>query len=293
MLWWGGMTIVSVINIGAFLRVRTKEKDASKTDYQLLLQRLAGIYVFICAFRAMLPRIDVERVCFWDSWLSSVIVGRSVATIAELAFAAQICICVASLAGDLAKEKVDLKGITRAIQICAKLCFGLIILAEICSWTGVLTTVQIWNASEESLWMIVATLLTLCCAVLYTKMDKQEREFKVMNSRSLREKQEYQAAMHSARGFLLGILILAPIYIAFMVSVDIPMYYSRWQASGGQLPGLPSMESLMQGFLNGCNVVTHEYEAWKEDMVWMAGYFSAAVWGSIWIGAHPPRLPTK
>ena len=37
----------------------------------------------------MLQVCDVPRMCLFDSWFSSVIVGRSVATIAELCFVAQ------------------------------------------------------------------------------------------------------------------------------------------------------------------------------------------------------------
>src|SRR6186713_3195989 len=46
-------------------------------------------YVFGCAFRSFLPVFDVPRVTLVDSWLSSAMVGRSVATVAELCFAIQ------------------------------------------------------------------------------------------------------------------------------------------------------------------------------------------------------------
>ncbi len=41
---------------------------------------LCAAYVFGCAFRSVLPRADVQRICLFDTWLSSVVVGRSVAT---------------------------------------------------------------------------------------------------------------------------------------------------------------------------------------------------------------------
>jgi len=50
---------------------------------------LSAGYVLGCAYRSALPVYDVQRLCLFDSWLSSVIVGRSVATIAELCFVAQ------------------------------------------------------------------------------------------------------------------------------------------------------------------------------------------------------------
>ena len=41
-------------------------------------------YVFGCAFRSFLPRADVQRICLFDTWLSSAFIGRSVATVAEV-----------------------------------------------------------------------------------------------------------------------------------------------------------------------------------------------------------------
>ncbi len=56
---------------------------------------LSAGYVFGCAFRSILPRADVQRICLFDTWLSSVLIGRSVATIAELCFAIQWAIVLA------------------------------------------------------------------------------------------------------------------------------------------------------------------------------------------------------
>jgi hypothetical protein len=63
-----------------------------------LMVLLCGAYVFGCAFRSFLPRADVQRICLFDTWLSSVIVGRSVATVAEVCFAAQWRSCFISSA---------------------------------------------------------------------------------------------------------------------------------------------------------------------------------------------------
>ena len=62
---------------------------------QLLLS--AG-YVFGCAFRSALPVYDVPRIALFDVWLSSVIVGRSVATFAELCFVAQWALLLREIA---------------------------------------------------------------------------------------------------------------------------------------------------------------------------------------------------
>ncbi len=59
---------------------------------------LCAAYVFGCAFRSFLPRADVQRICLFDHWTSSVAVGRSVATIAEVCFVAQWAIMLDSSA---------------------------------------------------------------------------------------------------------------------------------------------------------------------------------------------------
>jgi len=59
---------------------------------------LSAIYVAGCAFWSALPVIDIPRLVLIDSRLSSVLVGRSVATVAELCFAAQWALLLHRLA---------------------------------------------------------------------------------------------------------------------------------------------------------------------------------------------------
>jgi hypothetical protein len=66
----------------------------SEADLMLFL---SAAYVFGCAFRSVLPRADIQRICLFDTWLSSVTVGRSVATVAEICFVAQWAIILHQL----------------------------------------------------------------------------------------------------------------------------------------------------------------------------------------------------
>jgi len=93
--WWALLRAVATLNLLAWLAValwcwrardRWPPEDWLDRRWQLLL--CAG-YVFGCAWRSLLPVYDVPRLVMVDSFWSSVIVGRSVATIAELCFAAQ------------------------------------------------------------------------------------------------------------------------------------------------------------------------------------------------------------
>lgn len=70
------------------IRSRRGQQNAL-ADSQLLL---SALYVFGCAFRSVLPRADLQRIVVVDTPLSAVFWGRSVATVAELGYAAQLAV---------------------------------------------------------------------------------------------------------------------------------------------------------------------------------------------------------
>src|ERR1700688_3644137 len=98
-IWWEFLLVVSAANVAALLRLhahfRRADRPAGTFIEPLLL--LCAVYVLGCAFRSVLPRADVQRICLFDTWLSSVMVGRSVATVAELCFAMQWAIVLGVL----------------------------------------------------------------------------------------------------------------------------------------------------------------------------------------------------
>src|ERR1043165_2310770 len=88
--WWGMLTLVSGVNIALWVLLyrALHPADGSASGISLMLI-LCAAYVFGCAFRSFLPRADVQRICLFDHWLSSVVVGRTVGTVAELCFVRQ------------------------------------------------------------------------------------------------------------------------------------------------------------------------------------------------------------
>src|SRR5207342_415540 len=93
-IWWCFLLIVSTANIALWMllhrRFRQMTPSAQRGIFRVeVLVLLCAAYVFGCAFRSVLPRADVQRICLFDTWLSSVMVGRSVATIAEACFVVQ------------------------------------------------------------------------------------------------------------------------------------------------------------------------------------------------------------
>ena len=77
--WWGLLTLVSGVNIAVWfvlyreLPVQPAGAAGSASGIGIMLL-LCAAYVFGCAFRSFLPRADVQRICLFDTWLSSVVV---------------------------------------------------------------------------------------------------------------------------------------------------------------------------------------------------------------------------
>ena len=145
--WWLALIGVSLVNICAWFLAGVLPVRRAVNDPALATRRrqvlLSAPFVFGCAFRSIFPRADVQRICVVDSWLSAVVVGRTVATIAELGFAAQCALLLRVLAADARKPAA--LGISRVIV-------PLIAMAETVSWYAVITTNYVGNTIEESTW---------------------------------------------------------------------------------------------------------------------------------------------
>ena len=260
LLWWAGLCAVSVLNVlawawsAAVLRRRHQAGGPVEalhfSRWQLLLS--AG-YVFGCAYRSVLPVFDVQRLCMFDTWLSSVIVGRSVATIAELCFAAQWALLLHGVA-----RVAD----SRAVRGVANALLPLIVVAELCSWHAVLTTSNLGHVLEESIWGLCAAGVALSLLHLRSRCSRELRPLLLF----------------------CGVAGLA--YVFYMFGVDVPMYWARWLADDAL--GRPYL-SLGQGAVDASTRwwVSHRWDDWKSEVLWMSLYFSTAVWVSIGL-IHAP-----
>jgi hypothetical protein len=230
-----------------------------------LMLLLCAAYVFGCAFRSFLPRADVQRICLFDTWLSSVVVGRSVATVAEICFAAQWVIILRQLGG--------IAGADTTVNV-ALVIVPLIVLAECCSWHAVLTTNFLGNAIENSIWAVAFVVIGIgLCRLL----------------------PEFNGPVRVALAIAISGIAS---YLAFLMIIDVPMYLGRWRA------GLADGSRLL-GHLEGLRdvstrwVVTHHIAHWKGEIAWMSLYFSAAVWASLALCVlysledHLPRYRTE
>ena len=244
--WWAMLTLVSGVNIALWFLLYRELHSQPVGSMQLMLL-LCAAYVFGCAFRSVLPRADVQRICLFDTWWSSVLVGRSVATIAEICFVAQWAIILHQLGAITGSETV--------LNV-AWVIVPLILIAECFSWYAVLTTNFFYNAIENSLWAVAFFLVGIGLVRLLPEFHGPVRVV-----------------------LLVSIAGIAA-YLAFLVTVDVPMYFSRWRtnlAEGNQLLGL--FEGLRD--VSTRWVRTHDIVHWKGELMWMALYFSGAVWASL------------
>jgi hypothetical protein len=255
-VWWCFLIGVSALNVvllfGLFAISR---KSAGGRNVALVIEPLillSAAYVFGCAFRSLLPRADVQRICLFNTWLSSVMIGRSVATVAELCFAIQWAIVLRELG------KVAHSDTARNIS---RLIVPLIALAECFSWYAVISTNFLGNVVENSIWTFTFALIAVALSRL------------VISFRGIVQWMIAATAMGIAA------------YVVFMTTVDVPTYFARWQAevAGG---------TQFLGFVSGLHdvatrwIVTRNIAQWQDEIAWMSLYFSFAVWSSLLLGGY-------
>jgi hypothetical protein len=248
--WWAMLMLVSGVNIAAWV-LMYRELHAAGTSGRVpgmeIMLLLSAAYVFGCAFRSMLPRADVQRICLFDTWLSSVAVGRSVATVAEVAFAAQWTMILLQLG--------QMSGAETAVNA-AWAIVPLILIAECFSWYAVVTTKYLYNAIENSLWAVAFLIAGVGLCRLLPEFNG------------------------SVRVVLGGAVVGIVFYIVFLITVDVPMYLKRWRAD---VAGGNRMLNPLEGLRDVSTrwIVTHDISEWREEIAWMSLYFSAAVWASL------------
>jgi hypothetical protein len=247
--WWGSLTLISGLNIAVWCALLSafRTPGAGSLGISGVQLMFSAAYVFGCAFRSVLPRADVQRICLFDTWLSNVLIGRSVATVAEVCFAVQWFIVLRQLGAS-----------TGAVTVsnAAWVLLPLIVIAECFSWYAVLTRNYVMHAIENSLWAVAFTAAGVGLCRLLAEFD----------------------------GLARGILIVAIIgivgYVAFLVTIDVPMYVTRWRsktsADSERLHPVAGLWDVTTRW-----VVTHDFAEWKEEMLWMGLYFSAGVWASL------------
>jgi hypothetical protein len=73
-LWLRLLAALAVFNTGLWIWIaRSASPFTRYSETQLLL---SAVYVGVCGFRSLFPRVDLERVCLWDTWLSTILIAE-------------------------------------------------------------------------------------------------------------------------------------------------------------------------------------------------------------------------
>lgn len=237
------MGAVAVLNAALWFASRGVAGD----EYGRRQWLLSGVFTFVCAFRGVLPRIDLERYVLVDHGLSSVFLGRTLATVAELSFAAQCALMLAAVGAQAGLP---------ALGVVAWCVVPVLALAQCFCWYSVVTLNHGGHAIEESLWTATHAAVGLCLAAAFPRVDGPLKLF-------------VGAGAVVAAGFVL-----------FMTTVDVPMYVRRWRE--GRASGAKYL-ALAEGLSDALSrrVATRRWEDWREETAWLSLYFSVAVWISL------------
>ena len=244
--WWSFLFVVSAGNLVLWV-VIAREMHGRSDGYVAQQLWLSGIFAAACAFRSILPRVDLERQCLWNSPLSSIFVGRSVATVAELCFAGQCALLISKLSA--------LTG-SASLQVVAWSIVPLILLAQLCCWYAVISLNHLGHAIEEILWSVLVLLMALSLGLTLGQLSADSR-------------------------ILSGLGMVAGAGAALlMLAVDVPMYLARWRE--GRSSGVRYL-SLMEGLTDALRRrrVAHRWSDWRPEVPWMSLYFSVGVWLSL------------
>jgi hypothetical protein len=195
-LWWLFLSVAALVNVtawglSAWCLAPPPEIEATRW----LLLWLSAVYVGGCAFRSLLPMIDVPRYCLHDTPVSRVFIGRSIATVAELAFVVQWALLMH-----------EAGAVRAALAVVA-----IILVAEALSWLAVLTRNDLFHAAENALWTAAAALATLFLASRWSYQDEIGHKVIVIAT------------------------ACAAVYVAFMTIYVVPMYVRRWRAESVHL----------------------------------------------------------
>lgn len=243
--WWRALCAIAALNVCLWLGVWYFEPVSGvHSGLQLML---SGVYVFVCAYRSALPRVDLERLVIVDTRLSSIFLGRTAATVAEICFAMQLGLLV-----HLLGVHADLPWVQSAAWTIPLF----MVVAQAFCWHSVLTLNHITQAVESMLWATGFSWMAFLLGLVASGSSGWVRWLAIAG------------------------LLCALAFVAYVLIVDAPMYWRRYRH--GRAHGQVYMR-LDHGARDAWQrrVRSGSWAAWRADAMWLTPYFSFGVWASI------------
>ena len=265
-IWWGIMVMVSTFNFMLLAHVLRKYPKAppqiQPDGAYRIMKYCAIVFTTVCAYRAVLPRIDVTRVCWFDSFLNWTFFGRIAACFAEIGWATQMGLLLRRLAHCERVQFVD--SYPMHFEKAGYSVIVLACIAECCSWTNLITESNLFAVFEQFLWMILFEITGIGFILLLHR---------------------YSTNTLPRSFWIFGI---AMIVIGVEQGVEsLGLYLTEYLHD-------ERLHKEYYGFIEGlsrlaqCDTVSHSIDDWLFDALWMTGYFSVGVWSS---HRHRPARP--
>jgi len=257
--WWRALCALAGLNVCLWLAVwyagPGSGSGSDSSFYAGWQLTLSGVYVMVCAYRSVLPRVDLERLVVVDSFWSSIILGRAAATVAEICFGVQLGLLVHQL------------GAMAELPMVQHAAWGIPVfmtLAQAFCWHSVLTLNHITQAVESLLWAAGFSFTAALLAVVAGYSIGWVHALAVFG------------------------LVCSLVFVTYVLAVDAPMYLRRHRE--GKARGQAYL-SLAQGTRDALyrRVPSRHWSAWKDDAMWLTPYFSVGAWASIamvWAPGH-------
>ena len=171
------MSLINIVWLVVEVRENQKREESLRTTrskiYLQRLRRLAVVFVVVCAWRSVLPNIYLFRMVLWDTPLSSILVARLLATVAEVCWMAQLSLVLARVNDDIAAVDGQAPSAHALVSLASRFILVAIPAAEVFSCIGTVTTDSLWFMLEEGSWVVTMTAVLPCAAFLVYRIHGQ------------------------------------------------------------------------------------------------------------------------
>jgi len=240
--WWrAGLRAAALLNIVLWFVAATAAGGGAYHGKQLLL---SAIFLAGCGYRSFFPAVYGKRFALTSGWPSSIFLGRTVAMVAELAFALQLMLVLEQWA-----QKTGLAAVASA----GLAIVGLLSVAQLFCWYGVATRRYIGELLEESLWTLGGAVMLAASA---------------------------RVALHHLSFGVLVAMTSSGVFLAFMLLHNLPMYVRRIRhdrAAAAECLGF--VEGLKDMALR--RHISYHWPDWSGEAAWLTPYFTLGVWTSV------------
>lgn len=258
-IWNNILSIISIINIIIIIGFIMYK---NKTENQKIFNILVFIFTITCAVRSIYPRCDSTGFCIHKNSISTPIVGRSMATFAEISFGILI-VKIVNIFLNSTNEKINNQNLNNLLNF-NNISLILPIIAQVFCWIGITTKNSLYNCIEESLWTLFGfskfyTLIKLINII------GDNNDFKLRNIKNV---SKYGA-------------VFCFLYILFMIIIDVPMYFKRYY---NDIKNKKKFLSFKDGFKTLFNCKKNlDFNIWKKEIPWLTFYFTFVVWVTFYI----------